>query len=91
MSQMLDGHEDSFFNNTAVMLYDGDYIKPICEGEGMSRWGANTIYSPTSNITECGGSVAAWQAKGGDVGTRVMGRLPTDAELLAAARRALGV
>ena len=68
---MLDGHNDVFFNNTAVMLFDGDYAKPICEGEGASAWGGNTIYSPTSNVTECGGSVAAWQAKGGDVGTRI--------------------
>lgn len=88
---MLDGHEDMFFNNTAVMLYDGDYAKPICTGEGASKSGGNTIYSPTGNITECGMSVAAWQALGHDLGTVVMGRLPTDEELMDAIRKALGV
>ena len=90
MGEMLDGFEDRFQNNTAVMLYDGPYALPICSGPGTSVLGGNTIFSPTGNITECGMSVAAWQAAGHDQGTVVMGRLPTDAELLAAGRRALG-
>ncbi len=36
-------------------------------------------------------SVEAWQAKGHDVGTVVMGRLPTDEELMDAIKKALGV
>jgi hypothetical protein len=91
MSQMLDGHEDSFFNNTCVMLQDMDYAKPICSGQGASQVGGNTVFSPTANITECGMSVQAWQAAGHDAGTVVMGRLPTDAELLEAGKRALGL
>jgi hypothetical protein len=91
MEQMLDGHEDSFFNNTIVMINDGDYAKPICSGEGASLLGGNTIFSPTGAITECGMSVQAWQAAGHDAGTVVMGRLPTDQELLDAGKRALGL
>ncbi len=91
MEQMLDGHEDSFFNNTIVMLNDGDYAKPICSGEGASLVGGNTIFSPTGAINECGMSVQAWQAAGHDAGTVVVGRLPTDQELLAAGKRALGL
>jgi hypothetical protein len=90
MGQMLDGHADSFTGNTAVMLSDGDYAKPICAGAGASALSGNTIYSPTANITECGMLVAAWQARGNDPGTVVVGRLPGDAELIAAGRRALG-
>ncbi len=91
MAQMLDGHVDSFFNNTVVMLNDGAYAKPICSGEGASLLGGNTIFSPSGNITECGMSVQAWQAAGHDAGTVVMGRLPTDQELLDAGKRALGL
>jgi hypothetical protein len=90
MAEMLDGHEDTFRNNVAVMLNDGAYAKPICTGQGASVSGNNTIYSPTGNITECGMSVAAWQALGHDVGTIVIGRLPTDAELMAAGKAAVG-
>jgi hypothetical protein len=91
MEQMLDGHEDSFYNNTIVMLNDGAYAKPICSGQGASLLGGNLVFSPTGNITECGMPVAAWQAQGHDAGTAVVAGWPTDQELLSAGKRALGL
>ena len=61
MGQMLDGHADSFTGNTAVMLSDGDYAKPICAGAGASALSGNTIYSPTAN-TSARSSAGGWSA-----------------------------
>jgi hypothetical protein len=59
----LDGHEDSFTSNTLVLNQDGDYTKPICSGRGKNILGNNSIFSPTGAITECGATLAAWQAQ----------------------------
>ena len=44
-------------------LQDGDYAKPICSGRGKNVLGNNSIFSPTGAITECGATLAAWQAQ----------------------------
>ena len=48
-----------------LRLQDGDYSKPICSGRGKNVLGNNSVYSPTGNLTECGMSLAAWQAQVG--------------------------
>ena len=50
----------------------------------------NHIYTPTGAVTECGKTLAAWQAQGGDPGTTAS-VTPDDATLLALARAALGM
>jgi hypothetical protein len=76
------------------MLYqmkDGNYGSgQTCSGEGTTAVFNNTVWSPTGAITECGMSLAAWQAKGGDPGTTAS-PFPADAVVIAAARALLGV
>ena len=62
---------------------------PVCSGAGKSVLGNNTVFSPTGNITECGASLAAWQAAGNDAGTTAAAyseSLPSDLIALARAR-----
>jgi hypothetical protein len=89
----LEGHEDSFYNNVVVQTSDGDYGNPSCtDGPNNAKtivYG-NTIYTPTGSVTECGMSLAAWQAKGNDVGTTAA-PTPADSVILALAKTALGM
>ena len=48
----------------------------------------NTIWSPTGKISECGMSLAQWQAKGNDVGTTAS-PYPDDKTVLAIVRKTL--
>ena len=50
----------------------------------------NSVYTPTGAVTECGMSLAAWQALGNDVGTTAS-TFPSDDTLLALARNVLGL
>ena len=50
----------------------------------------NKIFTPTGRVTECGKSLADWQAAGNDQGT-VAAPFPADADLLAAAKVMLGL
>ena len=50
----------------------------------------NTVYSPTGAVTECGKTLAQWQAEGHDAGT-VAAPYPPDATILALARNILGI
>jgi hypothetical protein len=50
----------------------------------------NSIYTPTGKVTECGMSLAAWQATGGDPGTTAA-VTPADSVIIALARSALGM
>ena len=63
------GHEDYFFNNTVVMTKDGDYGNPNCKDPGKTVVHGNHIYTPSGKVTECGMSLADWQAQGNDPGT----------------------
>lgn len=87
----LEGHGDSFYSNHVVQTSDGNYGNgQTCSGAGFTTVHDNKIYTPTGAVTECGMSLAAWQAQGGDPGT-VAATTPTDDALLALARSALGL
>ena len=64
----LKGHEDYFYNNKLVIT--GHKVGGFrCADEG--KYGKtvvhdNEYYTSDGNITECGMSLAAWQAKGAD-------------------------
>ena len=69
MDPVLPGHEQQLTGNICVINHDGDYGLPICKQPGMSIMGNNTVFTPTGNVTECGTSLAHWQAAGNDQGT----------------------
>ena len=50
----------------------------------------NTVWSPTGAVTECGKSLAAYQAMGGDPGTTASA-YPDDSVVLAVARKLMGL
>ncbi len=66
---MLDAYADRLIGNTFVINNDGEYVLPICSGQGMTMIANNTLYTPTGAVQECGVSLAQWQAQGGDPGT----------------------
>ena len=90
----LKGHADQFYANHVVQRGDGDYGGgQACKtdaGVDATVVHDNTIYTPTGKVTECGMSLAAWQALGNDPGT-VATVTPDDATLLALSRAALGL
>ena len=78
-------------NNTLYQGKDGAYGSgQTCTGAGTTIVHDNTIWSPTGAITECGTSLANWQAQGHDLGTTA-GPYPADSVVLAIARGLLGV
>ena len=54
----LDGHEDGFVGNIAIVGYDGSYAKPICAGApGVTIMNTSRIFSPKGQLTtDCGAS-----------------------------------
>lgn len=50
----------------------------------------NTVWTPTGAVTECGMTLAAYQAKGGDVGTTA-GAYPDDSVVLNIAKQLMGL
>ena len=90
ITTQLKGHEDYFFNNTVVMNKDGDYGNMQCSGDGKTVVHDNAIYSPTGKVTECGMSLADWQAKGNDPGTKA-NKFPEDDELVAMIKKLLDI
>ena len=88
----LAGHVDYFVNNIVVQDNDGNYANGACSGDGKTVVGNNTIYTPTGRVTECGTTLAAWQAQGNDPGTTNHSYADlTDAMLLGYARNVLGM
>jgi hypothetical protein len=88
----LAGHVDFFVNNIVVQDNDGNYANGACSGDGKTVVGNNTIYTPTGRVTECGTSLAQWQAQGNDPGTTNHSYADlTDAMLLGYARNVLGM
>ena len=70
---------------------DGNYGDgQTCSGAGMTYVANNTVYSPTGAITECGKTLAQWQAAGNDPNTVAL-PYPADSVILDAARRILGL
>ena len=79
-------------NNIVVQDNDGNYANGACSGDGKTVVGNNTIYTPTGRVTECGTTLAAWQAQGNDPGTTNHSYADlTDAVLLGYARNVLGM
>jgi hypothetical protein len=90
----LKGHPDQYYNNSVVITRDGNY------GDGAQCTTTasadatvvhdNVVFTPTGAVTECGMSLAAWQAASpaNDPGT-VARAWPADAELLGLIRAAL--
>jgi hypothetical protein len=60
------------------------------QGPNATTVFGNTVWSPTGAVTECGMSLAAYQAKGGDVGTTA-GAYPDDSVVLAIAKSLMGL
>ena len=84
-----DGFADGYYDNYLWISRDGNYGSgQMCTGGAKTIVGGNTIWSPKGNITECGTSLAAWQAKGNDVGTKAMA-YPPDETVLSVVRRTL--
>ena len=87
----LPGHEDYFYSNHVIQLKDGDYgTGGACTEPGKTVLHDNHIYTPTGNVTECGMSLAEWQAKGNDPGTTAS-TFPADDDLDKMIRQLLSV
>eukprot|EP00005_Dracoamoeba_jomungandri_P000463 CAMPEP_0174252392 /NCGR_PEP_ID=MMETSP0439-20130205/1880_1 /TAXON_ID=0 /ORGANISM="Stereomyxa ramosa, Strain Chinc5" /LENGTH=754 /DNA_ID=CAMNT_0015332915 /DNA_START=107 /DNA_END=2368 /DNA_ORIENTATION=+ len=76
------GHNDYFYNNSVVMTGDGNYGDgQTCSGPSKTIVHDNKIFSPKAEITECGSSLADWQAKGNDPRT-TSSTWPSDDQML---------
>ena len=88
------GHEDYFYNNHVIQNNDGNYANGACtDGDPHNAKTIvynNTIYTPAAHVTECGMTLAEWQAKGNDPMTTA-NVYPDDATLLGLARNVLGM
>ena len=85
----LPGHVDMFYSNMVVLTRDGDYGHGTCSGPGMTVVHDNIIFTPAGNVTECGMSLADWQAKGNDQDTMAGKGIP-DETLVDAMKDLLG-
>ena len=56
----IDGHEDSFYENTVIMT-GVDVGKLRCDPPGKTVVYDNRYYTPTGEITECGMTLEEWQ------------------------------
>ena len=87
----IEGHADAYYNNVLYQAKDGNYGSgQACTAPGKTLVWNNTVYSPTGAITECGKTLAQWQAAGNDAGT-VAAPYPADDVILAIARNLLGL
>lgn len=87
------GHEDAFYNNTCMLNGGGSYARfdPGVGGPALPVMHDNRVYAPAgAAVGEQRKTIAAWQAQGHDLGTAVA-TLPADAEVIAMARRVLGM
>ena len=86
---MLDGHEDNFSGNKVVVT--GTTVgSPNCEAPGKTVMGNNSYYTSTGEISECGGTLEQWMAKGNEVGSSVA-KTPKDATIIGWAAEKLGI
>jgi hypothetical protein len=90
----LKGHPDVFHSNHVIQNGDGNYGNgQACKttaSEDATVVHDNAIYTPSGKVTECGMSLAAWQAAGNDPGSSAA-VTPSDDVILALARTALGM
>ena len=87
----LPGYADGYYKNSLYLAKDGSYGGGQTCGDpaGTAVYG-NTIWSPTGAITECGKTLAEYQATGGDPGTTASA-YPDDSVVLAAAKALLSI
>ena len=86
-----EGYSDEYSGNYLYSAADGDYGSgQACKPPGMTVVGNNTIWTPTGRVTECGMSLAQWQAGGGDKGTTASVH-PADSVVMQVARTILGM
>ena len=84
-----DGYADGYYDNFLWMSSDAEYGSgQMCSGGAKTIVRNNTIWTPTGKVTECGKSLAEWQAGGNDVGTRAL-PYPDDATVLDIVRKTL--
>ncbi len=89
--QQLPGFEDGYYSNWLYLAKDGNYGGgQNCTVPGGTIVHDNTVWSPTGAVTECGKSLAAYQAAGGDPGT-VASPYPDDSVVLGVARQLMGL
>jgi len=81
LSGQLPGHEDYFYNNKVILSNDGTYGYGTCSGPAKTVVHNNMVFSPTASVSECGMSLANWQAQGNDPGTTAA-VLPSDSTLI---------
>jgi hypothetical protein len=90
----LEGHPDQFYSNHVIQNSNGNYGNGQACTDGpqnaMTIVYNNSVYTPSGSVTECGMSLAAWQAKGGDPGTTAA-VTPDDDTILGLMRQALGM
>jgi len=91
VSGTLDGDEDLFTDNYVVMTGE-DVGKMACTAPGKTVMSNNQYFTQDGSITECGTSLAKWQAASpgnNDAGSNVT-TLPTDAAIIARVKAKLG-
>jgi len=86
---MLAGHEDTFSGNTVVMT-GSNVGSETCKGDGKTKMGGNTYYTPDGTLKECGVTLQAWEQQGNDVGSKVY-QWPTDEAITTMAAQKLGI
>ena len=88
----LPGYEDGYYKNSLYLAKDGAYGggQTCNDPTGGTVVYGNTIWSPTGAITECGKTLAEYQATGGDPGTTASA-YPDDSVVLAAAKALLSI
>ncbi len=89
------GHHDGYYGNYLYQAKDGNYGNPqgcatFGQGDDATHVFGNTVWTPTGAVTECGMTLAAYQAKGGDVGT-VAAAYPDDSVILGIARKLMNL
>ena len=90
--QQLPGFQDGYYGNYLYLAKDGAYGSGQKCGNvpGATTVYGNTIWSPTGAITECGQTLAAYQATGGDPGTTASA-YPADSVVLGIAKTLMGL
>ena len=82
--QQLDGHENHFVHNKAVV--ESDKVGSlICDGPGKTILNNNQYFTPSGDIQECDMSLKDWQDKGNDLNSTVA-RIPKDEVIIGWAR-----
>lgn len=87
------GHEDYFYDNRVVVT-GGKVGGFRCTDDPQGKFGKtvlhdNEYFTADGNISECGMSLQAWQAKGGDKGSSVA-PYPDDSVIIGWAKAKLG-